>query len=258
MKDGISERFSGVEQDVYGLISRADGLKAREIARILGMDRTEVSRLLVRSALMREMCYQDREYRWHALIRQSFPHEGLTEFSGWYGRVSEFLEQDGEAWLNQLQEGCRRIGRNLNDTRGLMHSFRDCGSTMRSLFDDLEEMGVRGYPDWEIAFEVRLNRARYIRIYADVLLMTGAHAFTLEFKMKNQPDPAEVIQAAKYVPYLEMIFGTEVNVVPALVLTGAADTFGFVPIGTTEGVLACCSGDMLFNVLNEYLGFLRE
>ena len=44
---------------------------------------------------------------------------------------------------------------------------------------------------------------------------------------------------------------------PALVLTGAADLFEFVPVGGSEGVLPVCSGDMLFNVLNEYMGFLN-
>ena len=68
----------------------------------------------------------------------------------------------------------------------------------------------------------------------------------------------EVLQAAKYVPYLEMILGPRTEIIPALVLTGSRDFFDFVPIGETEGVLAACSGDMIFNVLNEYLGFLRE
>ena len=258
MNTSENGRFSRTEQQVYGLISRSEGLKAREIAHQLGLDKTEVSRLLVKSALMREMCYQDREYRWHALIRQAFPHEGLYEFTEWYGRVREFLAQGEGEWLNQLQSGCQRIGRNLNDTRGLIHSFLDCRETMRNLFRDLAEMDVREYPEWEIAFELRLNRARYIRIYADVLIITGAHAFTLEFKMKDRIDPEEVLQAAKYVPYLEMILGPRIEVIPALVLTGSRDFFDFVPIGDTEGVLAACSGDMIFNVLNEYLGFLRE
>lgn len=251
-------RFSEEEQRVYAAIARGQGLKAREIGAQLGMDKSGISRLLVRSALMREMCYQDREYRWHALIRQRFPHEGLYEFSGWYGRISEFLRTGEEAWLEELKAGCQRIGRNLNDTRGLIHSFLDCRRTMVSLCADLEEMGASGWRDWEIAFELRLNRARYIRVYADVLVVTGRHAFSLEFKMKNAVDPDEVLQAAKYVPYLEMIFGPGVNVIPALVLTGASDFFDFVPIGRTEGVLPVCSGDMLFNVFNEYLGFLRE
>ena len=255
--DGYS-RFSREEQAVYALISRSEGLKAREIAARTGMERSAVSRLLVKSALMREMCYQDPEYRWHALVRQGFPHEGLYEFSGWYGRVSEFLVLEEAAWLAQLEQGCGRIGRNTNDTRGLIHSFLDCRETMRGLFRDLAEMGLTGFPEWELVFELRLNRARYIRIYADVLLITGGHAFTLEFKMKKEPDPAEVLQAAKYVPYLEIIMGQGIDVIPALVLTGARDVFQFVPIGGTNGLLAVASGDMLFNVLNEYMGFLKE
>ena len=76
--------------------------------------------------------------------------------------------------------------------------------------------------------------------------------------MKSLIEPQEVLQAAKYVPYLEMILGAEVEVIPALVLTAGYDYFDYVPINNTGGVLAACSGDMLFNVFNEYMGFLRD
>ena len=49
-------RFSETEQRVYAAIAARDGLKAREISRMLGIDRTEINRLLVSSALMRELC----------------------------------------------------------------------------------------------------------------------------------------------------------------------------------------------------------
>ncbi len=250
--------FGCEERAVYALISRNEGLKAREIAAKLNMDRTAVNRLLVSSALMREMCYQDRDYRWHALIRQTAVHEGLYEFSGWYGTVREFMETPAKAWMAQLQEGCRRIGRNLNDTRGLIHSFADCGETMRNLFRDLEQMTAGGFDSWELAFEFRLNRARMIRIYADVLLITRERVFSLEFKMKNIIDPDEVLQAAKYAPYLEVVFGDHYDIIPALVLTGATDLFEFVPVGREDAEIAVCSGDMLFNVMNEYMGFLQS
>ena len=111
-------------------------------------------------------------------------------------------------------------------------------------------------PDWEIAFELRINRARMIRIYADVLVITPSRVFSLEFKMKDAVDPEEVLQATKYCPYLEIVFGPDYEVIPALVLTAASDLFDFVPIGSTDMVLPVSSGDMLFNVFNEYLGFL--
>ena len=95
-----------------------------------------------------------------------------------------------------------------------------------------------------------------IRIYADVLLIAGERVFSLEFKMKNAASPEEIRQAAKYCPYLEIIFGKSCDILPALVLTGASDLFTFVPIGDTDAALPVCSGDMLFNVLNEYMGFL--
>ena len=249
--------FSREEREVYALISRSNGLKARDIAEKLGYDRTAVNRLLVSSALMREMCYQDREYRWHAVIRQDTVHEGLYEFSGWYGTVKEFLETPAAAWLEQLQNGCRRIGRNLNDTRGLIHSFTDCGETVRSLFRDLAQMTDGGFGSWELAFEFRLNRARMIRIYADVLLITRERVFSFEFKMKNAIEPEEVEQAAKYGPYLEVVFGDHYDIIPALVLTGTSDLFDFVRVGKEDAEIAVCSGDMVFNVLNEYMGFLE-
>ena len=249
--------FPESEKKVYALISSGDGIKAREIARRLNLERKEVNRLLVSSPLMREMCYQDGACRWHALIPARAPHEGLFEFSGWYGTVAEFVAQDESAWLAQLTDGCRRIGRNLNDTRGLLHSFRDCRRTMLALFGDLRGMMSEPAGQWELAFEFRFNRARYIRIYADVLVITPSHVFSLEFKMKNVIDPAEILQAAKYVPYLEVIFGAQKDIVPALVLTGASDLFAFEPIGKTDSILPVCSGDMVFNVFNEYLGFLR-
>ncbi len=256
MRRGETELFSAAELQIYALISRNDGIRAREIARETGIDRTEVSRWMVSSALMRELCYQDREYRWHALVRQQAPYEALYEFSGWYGTVPEFMAEDEETWLGELENGCRRIGRNLNDNRGLIHSFRDCRQTIRTLFMDLRNMSDLSTDRWEIAFELRINLRRMIRIYTDVLIMTPGKVFPLEFKMKDRIDPEEILQAAKYVPYLEILFGRETDVYPALVLTGASELFSYERIGKTEYVLPVCSGNMLFNVFDEALGFL--
>ena len=248
--------FSREERAVYTLISTGEGLKAKEIASTLNLSRADVNHLLFSSPLMHELCYQDSSFRWHALIRQTSVHEGLYEFSGWYGTVREFMSVGEDEWLSSLQEGCRRIGRNLKDTRGLFHSFLDCRSVMRTLFRDLAGMADVSFQDWEIVFELRINRARMIRIYADVLVITPDRVFSLEFKMKDAVDPDEVIQAAKYTPFLEVIFGPRYEICPALVLTAASELFDFVPIGETDMVLPVASGDMLFNVFNEYLCFL--
>jgi hypothetical protein len=96
-----------------------------------------------------------------------------------------------------------------------------------------------------------------IRIYADVLVIAPGKVFSLEFKMKDKIDPEEILQAAKYVPYLEIIFGRNMDIYPALVLTGASELFSYEPIGKSDYVLPVCSGDMLFNVFNEYMGFLE-
>ena len=245
------------ERAICAVICRADGIKAREIARLLNLDPTTVNRALYHAPLMKELCWQDGAYRWHGIVRQARPHSGLSEFSGYYGLVREFLMLTEDEWMRWLREGCSNIGRNLNDTRGLLHSFRDCREQMVSLFADLQEMMGDGCLDWEIAFELRLKRARHVRIYADVLVITENRVFALEFKMKNTVDPEEVMQAAKYCPYLEIVFGPDYEILPVLVLTAAAELFRFVPIGKSDAVLPVCSGDMLFNVFNEYLGFLK-
>ena len=201
---------------------------------------------------LKELSWQDREYRWHGIVRQGRPHIGLQEFAGYYSRVDEFLDLSEEEWLSRLMEGCTNIGRNLNDTRGLFHSFRDCREQMRRLFVDLLEMAGDACLGWEIAFELRLKRSRYVRIYADVLVITENRVFSLEFKMKDRIDPMEIQQSAKYVPYLEIVFGPEYDVIPVLVLTRAKDFFDL------EQAVPVCSGDMLFNVFDEYLGFLEE
>ena len=245
-----------LEMRVCAAICQGDGLKASKIARLLELDRNTVNHILYASPLLRELCYQDRDYRWHGIVRQARPHAGLFEFCGYYGLVREFLGLTEAEWLDRLTEGCERVGRSLNDTRGLFHSFRDCREQMVRLFADLRDMLGDSCLDWEIAFEFRLKRTRRVRIYADVLVITEDRVFALEFKMKDRIDPDEVLQSAKYVPYLEIVFGPDYEIVPVLVLTAAQDLFENVSIGRTDAVLPVCSGDMLFNVFDEYLGFL--
>ena len=241
------------ERAVCACICRSDGIKAKEIARALGLSHTEVNRVLYASPLLRELCWQDKDYYWHGLVPQVRPHAGLREFAGWYGYAGDFAALSEEAWLAQLTEGCDRVGRSLNDNRGLLHSFRDCRETLLSLFRDLTEMTGEACLGWELAFE----RTRHVRLYADVLVVTDTRVFSLEFKMKDRIDPDEVAQAAKYAPWLEVLFGPEYEIIPVLVLTGARDLYTFAPIGDRDAVLPVCSGDMLFNAFDEYLGFLR-
>ena len=251
-------KIQETEQAICAFICQSGGIKAREIAKELGLDHQTVNHVLYSSPLMKELCWQDREYRWHGIVRQERPHIGLQEFAGYYSSVGEFMDLSEEEWLKRLTEGCTNIGRNLNDTRGLFHSFRDCREQVHRLFDDLLEMAGDACLEWEIAFELRLKRSRYIRIYADVLVITQNRVFSLEFKMKDRIDPKEILQSAKYVPYLEIVFGPDYEVIPVLVLTGAADVFDFCPVGETDMVLPVCSGDMLFNAFDEYLGFLKR
>ena len=245
------------DREICAVICRHAGIKAKDIARELNIDRQEVNRILYSSPLMKELCWQDRDYCWHGIVRQERPHVGLQEFAAYYDRVGSFLLLSEEAWMARMTEGCANIGRSLSDTRGLLHSFRDCRAQILRLFEDLRSMAGERCLDWEIAFELRLKRSRHVRIYADVLIITEDKLFSLEFKMKNRVEPEEVLQAAKYTPYLEILFGPDYEVIPVLVLTGAREAFGFEQIGQTDAVLPVCSGDMLFNVFDEYLGFLN-
>ena len=244
-----------LERAIYSEICSRDGIKAKDIGKKIAADRKTINQYLYKAPFMRELCYQDRDFRWHGLIRQSRPHIGLGDFCGYYGTVQEFLALKENEWFEAMLSGCRNIGRNLNDTRGLFHSFLDCREVMRQLFSDLEDIYQ---PDWEIAFELRINRAKYIRIYADVLVITEDKAFSLEFKMKDKIELEEVLQSAKYTEYLEVLLGEDYDVIPCLVLTKADDLYRHVPLGESDALLPVCSGNMLFNLFDEYMGFLDE
>jgi hypothetical protein len=253
-------RIDPIERRIYMCICKSEeGIKAREIARDLRADAATVNHYLYASPFMRELCWQDDEYLWHGQIPQTRPHYGLAEFSGFYSSVGEFLGMDEQRFLALLKLGCENIGRNLNDTRGLFHSFADARETMIGLFRDLKEFG---YPeklsnDWEIVFELRIKKAKRIRIYADVLLVTRRHVFSLEFKMKDKIEQEEVDQCAKYCEYLDVIFGDDYEIVPVLVLTKACDLYEDATVSGTDASVQVCSGDMLYNVLDFYLGFIR-
>ena len=252
------DRKNETERKMYAVICRSDGIKARDIAKKIGTEHTDINRLLYGAPFIHELCYRDAEYRWHGLIRQMRPHRGLQDFCGYYAAVDRFLQQPEEEWLEELTDGCRNIGRNLNDTRGLIHSFLDSRDVMRMLFRDLEETGLnrREFSSWEICFELRIRRARSIRIYADVLVITENRVFSLEFKMKDRIDPEEELQAVKYAPFLDVIFGDEYEIIPALVLTRASDLYTWEELPYTTAQVPVCSGDMLFNLFDEYMGFL--
>lgn len=257
-----------IERDIYAVICAHEGIKAKDIGRELNRERSVINHYLYSSPFIKELCYQDQDYLWHGLIRQARPHFGLEEYSGYYALVKDFINTSNEDWFSQLKKGCQFIGRNLNDTRGLFHSFKDARETMLALFRDISEVdcseignsarsGVVDYSDWEIVFELRIKKSKHIRIYADVLVITDKYVFSLEFKMKDVIENDDVVQAAKYNEYLEIVFGPEYEIISGLVLTTASDLYEYVIIDKSGAELPVCSGDMLFNIFNEYLGFLN-
>ena len=254
-KQNDNSSMKETEIKMYEMICRNDGIKAREIAREIGADKTEINRILYNAPFIYELCYRDKEYYWHGLIRQTRPHYGLQDFCGYYDTVERFVTLTEVEWMEELKEGCRRIGRNLNDTRGLLHSFRDSREVMLQLFDDLKMLDTTS---WEICFELRIRRARYIRIYADVLVITEDKVFSLEFKMKDKIDPDEMLQTVKYSKYLDVIFGSGYEVIPALVLTRAEDLYTWETLPESDLEVPVSSGNMLFNVFDEFMNFLKR
>ena len=84
------------QRSVCAAICQGNGLKAKEIARLLDMDRGTVNHILYSLPLLKELCWQDDDYRWHGIIQQSRPHRGLYEFSGVrnLGLNAEIIEID--------------------------------------------------------------------------------------------------------------------------------------------------------------------
>lgn len=246
--------MDAIESKIYYLICSHEGIKAKDIGRYAGQTRKVINHYLYQSPYMKELCYQDKDYRWHGLIRQCVPHHGLEDFSGYYSWVREFLDIDYEEFLQRLKSGCIQIGRNLNDTRGLFHSFEDTYNTMQNLFGDLLMHGVStsAWEKWEILFELRIKRARYIRIYADVILITCDKVFSLEFKMKGEVLEEDISQAAKYCEYLEVLFGPSYDVIPALVLTQGHNIYGEAELPGSTAVVPVCSGDSLLRLITDY------
>ncbi|KMZ52798.1 helix-turn-helix domain containing protein [Dorea sp. D27] len=247
-----------IERNIYSLICSHEGIKAKDIGRISGESRQTINQYLYGSPYIKELCYQDKEYRWHGLILQSVPHYGIEDFCGYYSWVREFLDIDFEEFLERLKAGCRHIGRNLNDTRGLFHSFEDTYDTMQNLFGDLMAGGAERsiWDRWEILFELRIKRSRSVRIYADVILVTDEKVFSLEFKMKDENSIEELEQAAKYSEYLEVLFGPGYDVIPALVLTTGVNIYEDAPLKDTTAVVPVCSGDRLHCLVKDYCGIL--
>ena len=88
-------RSTETDRAICAAICRSNGIKAKDIAAVLGLDRKTVNGILYSSPLMKELCWQDKDYCWHGIIRQARPHSGLMEFSGYYMLFNAFDEYMG-------------------------------------------------------------------------------------------------------------------------------------------------------------------
>ena len=87
---------------MYSLICSNDGIKARDIATKVGVDKTDINRLLYNAPFIHELCYRDTDFNWHGLIRQAHPHLGLGDFCGY----SEETEPTRRVFLS-FRDRCR-------------------------------------------------------------------------------------------------------------------------------------------------------
>lgn len=99
-----------LERAIYHEICRRDGVKARELGKCVPADARRINQYLYGAPFLKELCYQDGNYCWHGLIRQSRPHHGLGNFCGYYGTVSDFLTLSEQQWLEAMEAGCRSNG----------------------------------------------------------------------------------------------------------------------------------------------------
>ena len=109
MRRKETELFSESELRIYSLIARKDGIKAREIARELEMDKSDISRWMVSSALMRELCYQDREYGWYD---SKGPMKGCMNFPAG-------MERSGSSWRKMRRNGWKNSSRAAGGSAGI-------------------------------------------------------------------------------------------------------------------------------------------
>ena len=73
--------MDGIERMIYAAICSHNGIKAKDIGRLTGQPKSVINHYLYRSSYIGELCYIDKDYKWHGLIRQARPHEGLGMFS---------------------------------------------------------------------------------------------------------------------------------------------------------------------------------
>ena len=65
-----------IDRAICSVICRGNGVRAKDIAAALRLDRRTVNRALYSSPLMKELCWQDGDYRWHGIVRQTRPTAG--------------------------------------------------------------------------------------------------------------------------------------------------------------------------------------
>ena len=93
------------EIKLYETICRNDGIKVREIARLTGVEKTELNRLLYNAPFIHELCYRDKDYHWNGLIRQTRPHYGLQDFCGYYDIHDGSTDAAKEALIKKVNAG---------------------------------------------------------------------------------------------------------------------------------------------------------
>jgi len=264
-----------LDLQIYALVSRnIKGLSATAIATLLRCDGYEVRRALSSSPILNGLCYRNAKGHYCPLIGGNFPHEGLDNFTGYYADAGSFMETPEEAFLEEVEK-------NLSERPSLVplnpfnrKEAKILRCTMMGLFTDLctmterEESAQRRLTmdeiqTWEIAFYPDLSvTGGAVRCSADVLLVTQRYAFALTFLNSLKPSERQLVRVYSNASDFSIIFGSAYRIVAAAVSVRGSGEYSRVEIRPEKRgaavSLPLCTRDMVYNVLDEAMKFLKH
>lgn len=246
--------MNNLEQKIYEAIKAHNGILAKDISLITGIEKRTVSSLLYHSNELKSRCYMDENWFHYtrdsnSIASPSFRHSGLAQHSCYYGSVADFVQLNVDDWIIMMNEGCIRAKKGGIGTAQIK-AWADCFEVMQGAFSAYFNMEA-----WDIAFEYN-STYEGVNRWVDVLLIIDNKIIVIEFKMVRCFFEKYLDQTEKYIPDLERYFIKEdVEIVPLLVLTQAVNLRESYPYRNLDYALEVCSGDILSNVIESILSF---
>ena len=245
----LADRISEV------LVANSNGLKASQIAKLIGSSRTEVNSYLYSHTDSYEI---HEGYIWTQKTagksvaapapkqpvrasKATIPEVAtIKQRYAYCGSVDEFLTISESAWIDIMKSGFHESY--LMALGSLqINIWKDCFRVLQRELPAFHQQ----HPGFHIIFEYALPYESGRR--PDVLLVCKEFVIVLEFKKKQDLLQADIDQANAYARDIEEYHfeSRDKDLSAILVLTEAHDTYG-----DEEGLLVC-SGDMLSVALND-------